>query len=83
MVKKVLCIFAALALMGSLALPAFAAEADTGAVIVPAQDLVLEFFPAIFEGITSILQSPPMLYLFGIYVLAFILLFFKMIFNTK
>ena len=83
MVKKVFCILAVLALMGSLALPAFAAEVDTGAVIVPAEDLVLEFFPAIFEGITSILQSPPMLYLFGIYVLAFILLIFKLIFNTK
>lgn len=83
MVKKVFCIFAAMVLMGSLALPAFAAEADAGAVTVPAEDLVLEFFPAIFEGITSILQSPPMLYLFGIYILAFILLIFKLIFNSK
>ena len=69
MVKKVFCVLAALALIGSLALPAFAVEADTGAVTVPAEDLVLEFFPAIFEGLTSIFQCPPMLYLFGIFIL--------------
>ena len=78
--KKVFCLLAVLALLGSLALPAFAAESD--AVIVPAQELVLDFFPALFEGLTSILQAPPMLYLFGIFVLAFIVLIFKVIFKN-
>ena len=78
--KKVFCMLAVLALLGSLAIPAFAAESD--AVIVPAQELVLDFFPALFEGLTSILQTPPMLYLFGIFVLAFIILIFKVIFKN-
>jgi hypothetical protein len=79
--KKLFCVLTILVLLGSLALPAFAAEADTGAVIVPGPDLMLEFFPALFEGLTSIFQSPPMLYLFGIFVLAFIVLIFKLIFH--
>ena len=79
--KKLFCVLIILVLLGSLALPAFAAEADTAAVMVPAQDLMLEFFPALFEGLTSIFQSPPMLYLFGIFVLAFIVLIFKLIFH--
>ena len=79
--KKLFCVLTILVLLGSLALPAFAAEADTAAVMVPAQDLMLEFFPALFEGLTSIFQSPPMLYLFGIFVLAFIVLIFKLIFH--
>ena len=77
--KKLFCVLTILVLLGSLTLPAFAAEADTAAVMVPGQDFMLEFFPALFEGLTSIFQSPPMLYLFGIYVLAFIVLIFKLI----
>ena len=83
MVKKVFCVLACLALLGCLALPAFAAEVGSGVVTVPAEDLVLEFFPALFEGLTSIFQCLPMLYIFGIFILAFIVLVIKVIFKSN
>lgn len=79
--KKMFCILVCLAMLGSLALTGFAVEVDPGAVTVPGGELVLEFFPALFEGLTSIFQSPPMMYIFGIFILAFIVLIFKVIFH--
>ena len=79
--RKMLCILAVLTMLGSLVLPAMAVELSSGSVDVPAQDAVLEFFPSLFEGLTSILQCPPMLYLFGIFVLSFSILIFKLLFH--
>ena len=55
--KKLFCVLTVLVLLGSLALPAFAAEADTAAVMVPAQDLMLEFFPALTYSTLNILST--------------------------
>ena len=79
--KKILCILFVVVMLTLLTIPAFAAEADAGAVIVPAQDAVLDFFPALFEGIISIFEAKPMSYLFGILILSFVILIFRTIFH--
>lgn len=75
--KKTICIVIACILICSLSVPAFAVETET--VFVPAQEAVFDLFPAIFESIISIFQAPPITYLLGVLLLAFIVLAFKTI----
>ena len=81
--KRFLCIVVAITLMGTLVIPCFAVEPVPTYTEAVAEDVVLQFFPALFEGLTSLLQTPPMLYLFGIFILAFIILAFKVIFKSR
>lgn len=75
--RKTGCILLVLFVIFSLSIPAFAAE--DAVVEVPAADAMLGVFPAFFEGLTSLFESPPILYLFGIYILAFIILIFRVL----
>lgn len=80
--KKLCVILSVVLLLGCLACPAYATtetEVVTDAVIVPAADAMLDFFPALFESITSIFECEPMLYLFSIFILAFVILIFRTI----
>lgn len=40
-------------------------------------DVIFNFFPAIFDAMAVLFSSPPMYYLFGIFFLAFVILIFK------
>lgn len=75
--KKICVIMCVLVLLGSLACPAYA-TVESEAVTVPATDAMLDFFPSIFESITSLFECEPMLYLFSIFILAFVILIFRM-----
>lgn len=79
--KKIAYVLLVVLVFGVMSVPAFAASDDPGAVTVPAGDLILNFFPSIFEGISTLFQSPPMLYLFSIFIFSFIVLIFKLIFH--
>ena len=76
--KKIIALALVAAVACSCTIPAFAAEADS-AVTVPAEDAVLNLFPAIFESIALLFEAPPITYLLGILLLAFIILAFKML----
>ena len=75
--KKMILTLCVVSMLFALSVPAYAVT-DT-AVFVPAADAVLEFFPAIFDGIVVLFECPPMLYLFSIFILAFIVLIFRTI----
>lgn len=75
--RKTLLILCVIMMLCAMAVPAYAAS-DT-AVTVPATDVVLELFPALFDGIVALFEYPPMLYLFSIFILAFVVLIFRTI----
>ena len=77
--KKLFLTLGVLALVVAMACPAYAASEIDAAVTVPASDIMLEFFPSLFESIISIFECAPMLYLFSIFILAFVVLIFRTI----
>lgn len=76
--KKLCLVLCVMMLLVFMACPVYA-TAETDVVTVPATDIMLEFFPSLFEGITSIFECKPMLYLFSIFILAFVVLIFRTI----
>jgi hypothetical protein len=76
--KKTFVVISLIAVVVSMACPVFAAEVDP-VVTVPAADIMLDFFPTIFGSFISIFECPPMIYLFSIFFLAFVLLIFMRI----
>lgn len=76
--KKISVILCIAAILVCMACPAYAITGDavvTGTVADP----MLEFFPSVFESIISMFECKPMLYLFSIFILAFIVLIFRTI----
>ena len=73
--KKLFVVFCVFLLVCMMACPAYAAAEDA-TVTVPAADAMLDFFPTLFSGISAIFECPPMLYLFSIFILAFVVLIF-------
>ena len=77
--KKCFVVLMTTVLLFSFAVPVYAADAVVESA--PVVDPVYEFFPLLFSGINLLFESPPIMYLLGIFVLAFIILIFKMIFH--
>lgn len=76
--KKITVFLFIAVLLVFMACPAYATAGEavvTGTVADP----MLEFFPSVFESIISIFECKPMLYLFSIFILAFIVLIFRTI----
>ena len=75
--RKTFLILCVIMMLCALTVPAYAVS--DAAVTVPAADAVLELFPALFDGIVALFECPPMLYLFSIFILAFVVLIFRTI----
>lgn len=73
--KKVILVLCVVVILCAMTVPAYAVSDN--AVTVPATDAVLGLFPALFDGIVALFESPPMLYLFSIFILAFVVLIFR------
>lgn len=79
--KKISIIFVLAVMVCGCAVPAFAAPALADAASVYTPDAILDLFPTLFDGIVYLFQVPPITYLLGILMLAFIILIIKTIKN--